>query len=145
MVFHGLSDSTQKIDVEASKDYISLFLHVHPGAGSEALVSAEIRILGADGTAARERSWYDSRTRPDLLKPGSSWGYSEFIERKVVLDDRATHLPNKNLTVHCEMSYAVDGQRVQNPSFPLPPKTPNRVASIVFRQLYESKVLYDVV
>lgn len=59
-------------NIEANKDYISVFLGLYSCPGSEVLVNARICIIGASGKLAGCRFPYEPRS----LKPGFALGVS---------------------------------------------------------------------
>lgn len=92
----------------AREDQISVSLNLHPCSKKEALANFKILLLGANGEQVEQGACYE----PHAFKPGTDGGFVAYIDRKLVFKNRDTYLPNYNLTIQCEMSYTVDGQRV---------------------------------
>lgn len=126
---------------ESNKGYVSAFLHLCSTSPKSVLSNGRILIITADQLSPSEMA----ARKPVRIKPGCGKGYMKFIKVGLLLEDRLRFLPNNGLTLFCEVWYTVDGAEVSKPTSPLRVKAPERALLEALEQLYESKILSDVV
>ncbi|KAH9382152.1 hypothetical protein HPB48_018845 [Haemaphysalis longicornis] len=86
---------------EKLKEHVSLFLVLlSSDKGQKAEVDAEFTFFLLDGSGKQRVG-----KGPDIHKftPEDSWGYEDFVDRKLLFDSTRELLPDDKLTVYCEV------------------------------------------
>ena len=91
-----------KGDLEDDKEFISLFLSKVSPAKMTHKVTVSFSIINSDGAKT------NTINMEEEFNVGESWGWDRFVERDSVIKCASVYLPDGNLTIKCDIAYAVD-------------------------------------